>query len=89
LSLENLAAKGNRTIIDTTNDNLTVKQNVEKNNIDESKINPNFQPTKKMPSIHHGNISIAIESHKISKKENEFLFETKLWINGSDLDLKK
>ena len=88
LSLEKLADKGNRAISEKTNDNITIKQNVEQNNIDESKINPKFQPTTNVTSPLNGNISIAIESQKISKKENENLFETKLWINGSGSDLK-
>jgi YEATS family len=85
LSLEKLAEKGKRTISDITNGNLTVKQNIEQNKIDPSKINPKFQSNPNIISPTNGNISIAIESQKISKN----LFETRLWINGSDSDLKQ
>ena len=88
LSLEKLADKGNRTISDIINGSL-VKQTIVQNNIDESKRNPKFNPTKNETSMNNESISIALESQKISKKENEKLFETKLWINSSDSVLEK
>lgn len=88
LSLEKLADKGNRTISDIINGNL-VKQTIVQNNIDESKRNPKFNPTINETSMNNESISIALESQKVSKKENEKLFETKLWINSSDSVLEK
>ena len=88
LSLEKLADKGNRTISDIINGSL-VKQTIVQNNIDESKRNPKFNPTINETSMNNESISIALESQKISKKENEKLFETKLWINSSDSVLEK
>ena len=46
------------------------------NNIDESKRNPKFNPTINETSMNNESISIALESQKVSKKENEKLFET-------------